>query len=148
MKTRFRFFLILTVLTVLLFDFGAKAQSGTLKGTVIDSITKEPISFASVIIEKNGKQIGGTVADFDGNFVIKPIPAGIYDIKAVFVGYHKVFIKNIEIKSDSISHFCFILNPSIIHVDYFPIIYPPLITIDPTPSGQTFTFEEIRRMPW
>ena len=43
----------------------AFAQTGTLKGTVLDALSGEAVPFANVIIERNGTQTAGTTTDFD-----------------------------------------------------------------------------------
>ena len=45
---------------------------GTIRGTVIDQKTKEPVPFANVVAKQDGKQIKGTQTDFEGNFTIRP----------------------------------------------------------------------------
>jgi hypothetical protein len=151
MKTRSRFFFIITLLAALLISFGSKAQSGALKGKVIDNKTKEPIPFASVVIEKDGKQITGTAADIDGNYIIDQMTSGIYDIRAAFIGYNTLLIKNIEILNESISInnlYLFRDSGGLISCPFVFDFYPPLISRQPAPSGQTITSEEIKRMPW
>jgi len=59
-------------------------SSGTLKGKMIDKEKKDPIPFATVVIFDWRKQVGGANSDFDGNYTIKPIPPGKYDVKATF----------------------------------------------------------------
>jgi len=71
-------FLLLTAIVLAGFSF-ALAQSGTLKGKIYDSKTKEPIPFANVVLEVGGRNVGGAATDLDGNFTIKPIPPGKYD---------------------------------------------------------------------
>lgn len=125
------------------------AQSGTLKGKVLDKSTKEPIPFASVVIEKGGKQIGGTAADFNGEYTIKPIPPGTYDIKATNVGYNTSLVTNISISATEISYQDMILEAktttltTVIVTEY----KVPLIKKDQTTTGQTITAEEINKMP-
>lgn len=46
------------------------AQEATLQGKIIDKKTKEPISFANIVVENKGSQVGGTSSDFDGKYVI------------------------------------------------------------------------------
>ena len=58
----------------------AFAQTGTLKGTVLDGLSGEAVPFANVIIERNGTQTAGTTTDFDGKFTIKPIEPGTYTV--------------------------------------------------------------------
>ncbi len=68
--------LLISIVAVLAFSTVAFSQSGTLKGTIKDKSTNEPIPFANIIIEGGGRQLGGTTSDFDGNYTIKPIPPG------------------------------------------------------------------------
>ena len=69
------------VLTSSLLVF-SQTGSGTLKGKITDKKTGEPIPFANIIVEVGGVQIGGSTTDFDGNYMIKPIPPGKVDLKA------------------------------------------------------------------
>ena len=57
----------------------SQVGSGSLKGKIVDKQTKEPISFANVVVEVGGVQVGGATSDFDGNYLIKPVPAGKLD---------------------------------------------------------------------
>lgn len=82
------FFFLGIILSVNLIVF---SQSGELKGKITDKETKEPIPFANIIVEQGGKQYGGGTSDFDGNYTIKPIPPGRYDVKATYVGYKPVY---------------------------------------------------------
>lgn len=87
------------------------SKNGVLKGKVVDKLNKEPIPFANIVIELNGIQYGGTTSDFDGNYTIKPITPGNYDIRCSYVGYQsrlitgfrigagKVEFQNIELES-------------------------------------------------
>jgi len=55
-----------------------------LSGTVNDSQTRESLIGATVYVEELGK---GTMSDLDGNFTIKGIPSGNYDVRVSFIGY-------------------------------------------------------------
>jgi len=63
-----------------------KAQStGTLRGTVLDSLSGEALPFANIILENT---LIGASTDANGYFVITGIPANrIYSVKVSFVGY-------------------------------------------------------------
>jgi len=65
------------------------------KGKVIDAETHEIISFANVVVLKDHTQIANATTDFDGNFVIRPVPDGIYSLNVTFVGYEPCTISNI-----------------------------------------------------
>jgi len=62
---------------------------GTLVGTITDEKTGEPMPFVNVVVEQDGKQLGGAQTDMDGNYTIEPLSSGYYDIIASFVGYKK-----------------------------------------------------------
>ena len=81
----------------------AFAQTGTLKGTVLDAISGEAIPFANVVIERNGSQTAGTTTDFDGKFTIKPIEPGTYTVKATFVGYQTYMMTGLIISANKIT---------------------------------------------
>ena len=68
----------------------AFAQSGSLKGKIIDKNTGETLPFVNVVVERNGSQSGGTATDFDGQYIIKPLDPGTYTIKASYIGYTPV----------------------------------------------------------
>ena len=90
----FRKLLFITAV-VLTASLSAFSQSGALKGKIIDKKTNEPIPFANIIIEQGGRQSGGTTTDFDGNYTIKPIPPGKYDLKATYVGYKPMMVRTL-----------------------------------------------------
>jgi len=125
------------------------AQDGALKGKVLDKDTKEPVPFANIILENKGSQVGGATSDFDGNYMIKPITPGKYDLKATFVGYKTVLIQGIIIGGDQIRFYDIELTSTSETLDVVEIIdyKVPLIDKDATASGATITAEEISKMP-
>ncbi len=149
MKTKIYLRLFQTIMVWMFFTFGAIAQSGTLKGKVLDKTSKEPIPFASVVLEKAGKQISGTAADINGDYTIKPISPGTYDIRATNIGFNTVLITNIVISADKITFQDMILEPktttlACVEVTCYKV---PLIDRDQTKTGQTITSYEISKMP-
>lgn len=94
---------IFFILAVAIISTNVFAQSGTLQGKVVDASNGEAIAFANVSIESNGQVVTGGMTDFDGKFVIKPIPAGNYDVKASYVGYHTLQYKGLKIMSGKIT---------------------------------------------
>jgi len=125
------------------------SQSGELKGKITDKDTKEPIAFANIIIEQAGKQFGGGTTDFDGNYTIKPIPAGRYDVKATYVGYKPLLIKGVVINADKMTFNNVLMEPTATNLETFTVVdyKVPLINKDQTQSGATLTSEDISRMP-
>ena len=126
----------------------SQTGSGTLKGKIIDKATKEPISFANVVVEVGGVQVGGSTSDFDGNFTIKPIPPGKVDLKASFVGYKPFMYRGIYISPDKITFQNLELEASTTTLNEIEVVdyKVPLISKDQTTSGGTVTSEEISKM--
>jgi hypothetical protein len=89
--------LLLTLCIVLTSWTLALAQQGRLQGKVYEKDSREPIPFANIVLENGGTVVGGATSDFDGNYVINPIPPGKYDLKATFVGYNPVTVTGINI---------------------------------------------------
>ncbi len=125
------------------------AQSGALKGKIFDKTTKEAIPFANVIVESGGSQIGGAQSDFDGNYTIKPITPGKYDLKATYVGYKTVVIKGIVINSDKITFQDLSMESTSVALGEVVVsdYRVPLISKDKTSTGGTMTSDEIAKMP-
>ena len=75
------------------------AQNGTIRGTVIEQATGEPLYGVTVVIKGT---TNGAISDFDGKFFIQAEP-GIYDIKASFVSLRTLTITGLEVKSGEIT---------------------------------------------
>ncbi len=68
----------------LLFVNILSAQTVTIRGKVVDALTKESLPGANIILL--GTSIGAA-SDNEGRFIIRNIPAGKYKIKTSYVGY-------------------------------------------------------------
>ena len=64
----------------------AVLATGTMKGTVRDSKTKELIPFAVVELQRDGKHVAGMQTDLDGIFTFKSLKAGEYTISVNYEG--------------------------------------------------------------
>lgn len=134
------------ILFVSVFAF---AQSGTLQGRVTDSESNEPIPFANVVVELGGKVVNGGTTDFDGEYKIKPIQPGKYDVKITYVGYKKMMVQGLVINANKIRFLDIKLESSATNLDVFEVVEykVPLIDKDQTSTGGTMTSEEIAKMP-
>ncbi|MCD4790836.1 MAG: mucoidy inhibitor MuiA family protein [Bacteroidales bacterium] len=123
--------------------------AGTIKGRIVDMETKKPIPFANIVIERGGSLIGGTTSDYKGNYIIKPIPSGTYDLKATYVGYKTVLVRGMVINADQIRFYDIEMESTAAQLEEIVITdYKiPLLNKDETVSGGTVTANEIQRMP-
>ncbi len=77
---------ILLLLVSVVLSGSAFAQSGEIAGKVLDD-KKEPLINAAVQIFQGGIAKGGTVTDYDGNYSVKPLEPGLYDVYVMYTGY-------------------------------------------------------------
>ncbi len=149
MKNLFTLRVIRLLALVTLLSSHCFGQSGTLKGRITDKTDNSPVPFANVILENKGAVVGGTTSDFDGNYTIKPIPPGKYDVKVTFLGYKNLMVKGIVILQDKITFYDFSLETTSVSLETYEVVdyKVPLISKDKTSSGYTITSEEISKMP-
>ena len=122
---------------------------GTIKGTITDPKTKEPVPFANVVAKQDGKQIKGTQTDMDGNFTLKPLPVGQYDIQASCVGYNTYTREGFTVKASGISPLNIELTTASKTLAVIEIkeAKNPIIDIGSAESGQRMSADDIAHMP-
>jgi len=131
-------------------SFSALAQvgAGTLKGRITDFDTKESLPFASVILFLNGNQVAGTNTDFDGEYAIKPIQPGTYDVLFSFVGYQSKKVTGVKITANKIQFVNGELGAGVMMEEAEVVEYSvPLIDKDGGASGGTVSREDIDKLP-
>ena len=76
---------------------------GIITGQLIDSLSGEPLEFATIALLKQGSDdpIDGRVTDTEGKFQFKNLPYGVYIIKAGFLGYAPKTIGNLTISANN-----------------------------------------------
>lgn len=68
--------------------FAGNEPIGKISGTVIDAELREPIPYATIIInDLQGNLVSGNTSGDDGTFVIDKVNAGEYNLKVQFIGY-------------------------------------------------------------
>ncbi|MBK9543451.1 MAG: carboxypeptidase-like regulatory domain-containing protein [Bacteroidetes bacterium] len=138
----------LPLIAMLFIGIGAFAQSGEIRGKVTEKGGKEGVPFASVAALLNGTQIQAAVTDFDGNFSIKPLNPGKYDVKATCVGYNAQAIQGVLVTIDKISFANLELGKG---VDLGPVEIVdyeiPLIDKGSPATQKTVSYEEIQAAP-
>ncbi|MBB5397492.1 outer membrane beta-barrel family protein [Mucilaginibacter sp. AK015] len=68
---------------------GGSSVVGKISGTVIDSLTKKPVDYATISLFKSGAKapINGVLTDEKGHFQINNVKAGKYKVTISFIGY-------------------------------------------------------------
>ena len=75
-----------------------EAQSGTLRGTILDKTTGEPILFGNVFLADTDI---GTTTDDKGFYSMAEVPSGNYQLIATYVGYDSA-VADVEIRDGRI----------------------------------------------
>lgn len=91
--------LLLLTLTTL----QTSAQFGEIRGKITDKATGQPMPGATVSWKVNDI-IKGTVANEKGEYIIKPLIPGVYDIEFSFVTYHKQTFNSIQVHAEKATY--------------------------------------------
>ncbi|MBO4771138.1 MAG: carboxypeptidase regulatory-like domain-containing protein, partial [Bacteroidales bacterium] len=93
-------FLSLTILMLFaLVNTYANVLAGTITGKIVDARTGQPVEYATVAVynQANNSLVTGTITDNDGKFSIDGLKNGTYILKASFIGYDPLEIRDIEV---------------------------------------------------
>ncbi|MEO1053187.1 MAG: TonB-dependent receptor [Bacteroidota bacterium] len=77
-----------------------QAQQGTIRGTVIEDATGEPLIGVTVIIEGTAT---GAATDLDGAFAFKAAP-GTYNIQASFISFETVTVQGVVVTAGEVTN--------------------------------------------
>ncbi len=133
--------------TSLIFFFALQlqAQTGTIRGKVVDVLTKEPLPGVNIIALDTEF---GAASDIDGEFTISNIPVGLYRVQASFIGYKQQIRTDIVVNSARPAVINFELQESAIELEGVTVT-TDYFEKSPTELGNitALSYEEIRRSP-
>lgn len=93
---------MLRTLSVLLFISFATClfaqPTQNIRGTILEESSQKPIPFATIFILQTNPQIGG-LSDSSGNFNLKNVPVGRYDLKVTCIGFEPAIIREVIVSS-------------------------------------------------
>jgi len=73
--------------------------SGTIRGKIMDASTGEALIGANVFLTGTTT---GTITDFDGNFSLAGIPAGMVSVTASYVSYETMVFRDVEVSAGDV----------------------------------------------
>jgi outer membrane receptor for ferrienterochelin and colicin len=119
--------------------------NGTIKGSVLDQTTRQPLPGANIRVIGTAL---GAVADTNGRFVIAPIPDGTYALEARLLGYQTQRLENKFISANTALELNFELMATAIPLSEI-IVTPGHFTIMQNEPAvrQALTREEIQTIP-
>lgn len=133
--------------TLFLFHASAQTLTQTIRGTVVDQVTKMPLPGATVII-LNTDPLTGATTDAEGEFKILKIPVGTYTLKVSFVGYKDLVFSNIIVNSGKEVVLTIPIEEDIVQMEAIVVMVSEkdrtlndMVLV----SGRTFSVEETRK---
>ena len=103
--------------SILCFTALAQTRPGSLRGTVTDSLTHEPLPSVNIVLKNGaGELVDGRVSDKDGKYNINPVAPGHYNVEVSFVGYQTLVIKKVLISPNAPTVLTFQMNASSTHL--------------------------------
>ncbi len=80
-------------------NMGGKTLKGKITGTLIDSITGQPVAYATIVLKKAGKDKSkdGILSEDNGKFKFDNVKTGKYDVYASFLGYEERVVRDVEL---------------------------------------------------
>ncbi|MEB2784651.1 TonB-dependent receptor [Algoriphagus persicinus] len=125
----------------------AQQLTQSIRGNVIDQITKAPMAGATVMILGSDPVIG-TTTDVDGYFKLAALPLGTYSLKVSFMGFKEIIFPNVQLNSGKEVVLTIPLEEDITQIDEFVVTATEkdrtindMIQV----SGRTFSVEEARK---
>ncbi|WP_103070708.1 TonB-dependent receptor [Aquimarina sediminis] len=88
----------ITFVFIVVLGYIASAQTGTIKGFVIDKQSETPLPGATIEL-LNVEQAIGVITDMDGYFTLENVPLGRQMIRVSFIGFESITLPNIVVTS-------------------------------------------------
>ena len=140
MIQKITFFVFLFLFPLILFG-----QTGKIKGKVTETGTSEPLIGANVIIL--GTSLGAAT-DINGEFTITNVEAGVYSVKASFVGFQSKTISNLRVNAGLTIEVDFDLVGEGFTVEEISVVAErPLVNKYNTNANRIATSEDIEALP-
>tara|TARA_B100000508_G_scaffold141095_1_gene146739 strand:+ start:11455 stop:15204 length:3750 start_codon:yes stop_codon:yes gene_type:complete len=145
------YFVLFSLLLSVGYTFG-QAGNGSIKGSVIDGDSEEPIPFVKVVLYQGGIIKGGTETDFDGKFQFPSVTSGQYDVEFRSQEYQPKRMEKVAVSAEKITFLdkVGLTKPEDVQeMEEVQIVAykVPLINKDGGAQGQTITREDISKLP-
>lgn len=138
-------FKYLFFLLALIIPLSAFSQSGIISGRVYDELTNEPLEFAAAKVV--GTSLGG-FTDSTGQFTIRNIPPGLYNVEISYGGYSSEIIPEIQVTNSKPYVIEVPMTEAEITSDSVTIVASVFKKIEESPlSLRTIGTSEIKRNP-
>ena len=126
----------------------SQSLTQTIRGNVVDKISKTALPGATIFIVNSEPLIGSTT-DPDGNFKLSKVPVGSHTLKVSFIGYKDIVLPNVIVNSGKEVVLSVPIEEDIVQMQEI-VIRPDVEKNKPlndmaTVSARTFSVEETRK---
>lgn len=136
--------IILTLLCII-FTVSSYAQTGSIKGRILEQSTRE--SLPAAVVQIVGTQIGAS-ADEKGEFLISNIPVGTYQVRASLIGFEPLVQSDVIVATARPVELLLELRQASIDIEGVEVSAGYFQRSPDAPvSVQRLSYEEIRRFP-
>ncbi len=138
----------LLLLFSLLFFTGTAsfAQSGSISGVVLDRDTGEPLFGVNILVRGTSF---GAVTNFDGEYTIRNIRPGEYNLEFRYVGYERTLITEIRVREGETTELDVEIGQQAITADDEVVVIGqrPIFDVEQSSTGARFSREQIAAAP-
>ena len=122
------------------------AQNATLKGKVTDHNGK-PVEFANVRLMQEDAMILGTSTDENGNYTLKPVPSGKFNLVVTFSGCSKFEMEGISFSASNVKFQDVQIDCGAKRLKEIKVTAKkPIFEIDQSTDQQSMTSDEMEQM--
>ncbi|RKY52173.1 MAG: hypothetical protein DRP92_06045, partial [Candidatus Neomarinimicrobiota bacterium] len=123
----------------------AAGTVGKISGKVVDKETGEPLPGVNVIVE--GYNLGAAT-DENGYYIILDVPAGVYSLKASFIGYETMVVRDVRVIANLTTEINFELSRTTLEFKEVVVTAQrPLVQKSATYSMSIATGKELENIP-
>ena len=90
---------LLCILLTGCYTLQAQQITQTIRGTIIDKESNQPLEGVNVVVSKDSAILNGAVTDVHGNFRIEKVPVGRVNFAASYISYKPIYQPNILVNS-------------------------------------------------
>jgi hypothetical protein len=119
--------------------------AGKIRGLIVDKDTRDPLVGANVSIVGTTY---GAAADVDGVYLILNVPAGVYTLRATFVGYAQYTVSNVRVNNDLTTTIDIALSSEAVALQAVEIVAErPLVNKNATNAVRINTADDLAALP-
>ena len=122
------------------------AAQGSIRGSVTDATTGEPLPGVNVVIV--GSSLGAAT-DFDGNYAITGVRTGGYNVQATFIGYETKLFTSIRVRDGEATALDIELAEAVLSTEGEVVVVGerPLVDVEQSSSAYTISQEQMEAAP-